>query len=200
VKPDCEPFDVSAWRKRTRNELLAKRVAMPAEEHRLKSASILEELTEFQDDFIGVIAFYFPFRGEVDLLPLMAKLANDGYITALPVVVAKHTALQFRAWHPRCGIVRGTYGNPEPAQGAVVEPDVFIVPLVGFDDGLYRLGYGGGFYDRTFAAATKTVRRFGIGFEDARIDTIFPQSFDVPMDVVITENGPRVPDTPTSQT
>jgi 5-formyltetrahydrofolate cyclo-ligase len=182
---------VWAWKKYKRLELLGRRAAMSPEDHRLKSASILKELARLEAYFSGIIAFYFPFRGEIDVLPLMEKLFSSGYVTAFPVVLTQRTALQFRAWAPGCALLRGVYGIPHPAQGAIVEPDTFIVPLVGFDAQFYRLGYGGGFYDRTFAATTKVVRSIGIGFEAARVDTIHPQEFDIPMDVLITENGPR---------
>jgi 5-formyltetrahydrofolate cyclo-ligase len=189
IEPDSET-DLVAWRKRKRRELLGRRAAMTPDEHRARSVSVLTELTRFKNSFKGVIAFYFPYRGEIDVLPFMERLAQDGLVTALPVVVAPRMALQFRVWSPGCALAPTRYGIPEPAQGELVEPDVFIVPLVGFDGQLYRLGYGGGFYDRTFAAATKQVKRIGVGFACARIDTIYPQSFDVPMDMVVTENGP----------
>jgi 5-formyltetrahydrofolate cyclo-ligase len=191
VETRSEPLDVPAWRKLKRRELLGKRAAMSTEERDAKSVSILNELTRLDYTSTGVIAFYFPFRGEVDILPLIENLSNRGLVTALPVVLAPRTPLQFRAWTPECATTPSSYGVPEPAQGEIVEPDVFIVPLVGFDAQLYRLGYGGGFYDRTFAATKKAVRRIGVGFEDARIDTIYPQAFDIPMHLVMTENGVR---------
>jgi len=191
VEINSEPVDVAAWRKLKRRELLGKRAAMSAEERDAKSDSIIRELTRLQAALKGVIAFYYPFRGEVNILPLMEKLSNSGYVMALPVVPAPRTPLQFRAWSPGCVTAPSSYGVPEPTQGEIVEPDVFIVPLVGFDVQLYRLGYGGGFYDRTFAATKKAVTRIGVGFEDARIDTIYPQLFDIPMHLVITENGVR---------
>jgi 5-formyltetrahydrofolate cyclo-ligase len=188
IEPDSEAGLV-AWRKRKRLELLNGRAAMTPGEHHARSISVLTELTRFRNSFTGVTAFYSPYRGEVNLFPLMEELAQDGLVTALPVVVAPRTALKFRAWSPGCALVPSRYGIPEPVQGEIVEPDIFIVPLVGFDAQLYRLGYGGGFYDRTFAATTKPVKRIGVGFECASIDTIYPQSFDVPMDMVVTENG-----------
>jgi 5-formyltetrahydrofolate cyclo-ligase len=191
VETRSEPLDVPAWRKLRRRELLGKRAAMSTKERDAKSVSILNELTRLDYTSTGVIAFYFPFRGEVDILPLIENLSNRGLVTALPVVLAPRTPLQFRAWTPECATTPSSYGVPEPAQGEIVEPDVFIVPLVGFDAQLYRLGYGGGFYDRTFAATKKAVRRIGVGFEDARIDTIYPQAFDIPMHLVMTENGVR---------
>jgi 5-formyltetrahydrofolate cyclo-ligase len=191
VAINSEPADVAAWRKLKRRELLGKRAAMSAEERDAKSDSIVRELTRLEDALKGVIAFYYPFRGEVNILALMEKLSNSGFVTALPVVPAPRTPLQFRAWSPGCVTAPSSYGVPEPTQGEIVEPDVFIVPLVGFDARLYRLGYGGGFYDRTFAATKKAVSRIGVGFEDARIDTIYPQPFDIPMHFVITENGVR---------
>ncbi len=187
-----EHLDVAAWRKSKRFELLGRRAAMSPEDHRLKSASILNQL-DFSEAsyFSGIIALYIPFCGEIDVLPLMEKLSSSGYVIALPVVLARRTPLQFRVWTPGCAMERGVYGIPHPVQAEIVEPDTFVVPLVGFDAQFYRLGYGGGFYDRTFAATTKSVRSVGIGFEAARLETIHPQKFDIPMDVLITEDGLR---------
>jgi 5-formyltetrahydrofolate cyclo-ligase len=187
-----EHLDVAVWRKVKRFELLGRRAAMSPEDHRLKSAAILNQLNCSETPyFSGIIALYVPFSGEIDVLPLMAKLSNSGHVIALPVVLAPRTPLQFRVWTPGCAMERGVYGIPHPVQAEIVEPNTFVVPLVGFDDQFYRLGYGGGFYDRTFAAATKFVRSVGIGFEAARVETIHPQKFDIPMDVLITEEGPR---------
>jgi 5-formyltetrahydrofolate cyclo-ligase len=185
-------LDVVAWRKLKRFELLGRRAAMSSQDHRRKSESILEQLAYSKASYLsGIVALYIPFRDEIDVLPLMEELSNSGYVIALPVVVAPRTPLQFRIWTPGCTMERGVYGISHPASGEITEPDTFVVPLVGFDDQFYRLGYGGGFYDRTLATTPKVVRSIGVGFENARLQTIYPQEFDVPMDVLITEDGPR---------
>jgi 5-formyltetrahydrofolate cyclo-ligase len=86
-------------------------------------------------------------------------------------------------------MVSGVYDLPYPASGAPVQPDILIIPVVGFDAAGYRLGYGGGFYDRTIAAAAAKPLCVGTGFEVGRLDTIFPLPHDIPMDYVVTEKG-----------
>jgi 5-formyltetrahydrofolate cyclo-ligase len=120
----------------------------------------------------------------------MEKHSQQCLVTALSVVIAPRMVLQFLARIPGCALAPGANNIPAPTQGEVVEANVLIVPMVGFDSQRYRLGYGGGFYDRTFAATTKNVRRIAVGFETARTKTIYPQTFDIPVDLVITENGP----------
>ena len=86
-------------------------------------------------------------------------------------------------------MTRGVWNIPIPAGDESVEPDVLIAPLVGFDPAGYRLGYGGGYYDRTIASRTAKPFVIGIGFEIARLSTIYPQSHDIPMDVIVTDRG-----------
>jgi 5-formyltetrahydrofolate cyclo-ligase len=95
--------------------------------------------------------------------------------------------LEFRAWQPGVRLESGVWGIPVPADGEVVWPDVLLVPLVGFDRLGYRLGYGGGFYDRTLAAMPRRPTTLGVGFALGAIETIHPQQHDIPMDAVITE-------------
>jgi 5-formyltetrahydrofolate cyclo-ligase len=109
---------------------------------------------------------------------------------ALPVVIAKATPLIFRPWHPGAPMARGVWDIPVPASGEPVEPDTLLVPLLGFDAEGYRLGYGGGFYDRTIAAMAIRPRTIGVGFACGRLSTIRPQPYDVRMDVIVTgEDG-----------
>jgi 5-formyltetrahydrofolate cyclo-ligase len=91
-------------------------------------------------------------------------------------------------------MTRGVWNIPIPAEGQAVDPDVLIAPLVGFDSAKYRLGYGGGFYDRTIASRPTKPLVIGVGFAFARLATIYPQAHDVPMDIIVTEEGVR-PDT-----
>ncbi len=82
----------------------------------------------------------------------------------------------------------GVFGTVHPAEGLAVEPDVLIVPVVGFDGGCYRLGYGGGYYDRTLSAPLYKPLTIGVGFEIGRLETIYPQPYDVALDFILTEN------------
>lgn len=133
------------------------------------------------------IAFYWPIRAEPSLIELMKATHARGVTTLLPVVVSKGAALVFRAFAPGVPMQAGAWKIPEPAIGPDVAPDVLFAPLVGFDDRGYRLGNGGGFYDRTLAALRPRPRAIGIGFECLRMDSIEPQPHDEAMDLIVTE-------------
>jgi 5,10-methenyltetrahydrofolate synthetase len=143
----------------------------------------------FPDLHAGVVAFCWPYRNEYDARFLARRLRERGAVTALPVVVAARTPLVFREWHPGVKLARGVYDIPYPAEGPAVHPTSVLVPMNAFDGAGYRLGYGGGFFDRTLAALVDRPRVIGVSYELARIPTIRPQSWDVPMDFVVTERG-----------
>jgi 5-formyltetrahydrofolate cyclo-ligase len=104
----------------------------------------------------GVVSGFVPFADEIDVLPLMARLAGEGWRTALPVVVGRDKPLVFRAWAPGEPTSAGAWSIPVPPDSAPeVEPDVLLVPMLAFDGAGFRLGYGGGFYDRTLAALAR---------------------------------------------
>jgi 5-formyltetrahydrofolate cyclo-ligase len=105
----------------------------------------------------------------------------------LPVVVEKHAPVEFWRWRPEVPMSRGLFNIPIPAEREVVAPDVLIVPLVGFDGAGYRLGYGGGYYDRTLAASQPRPRTLGIAFAESELETIYPQAHDIPMSRIITD-------------
>lgn len=106
---------------------------------------------------------------------------------ALPVIVERGQPLVFREWTPGSLMVQGTWKIPMPASGEGVFPDLLIVPLVGFDRKGYRLGYGGGFYDRTIAAMPERPRTIGVGFELGLLETIYPQPHDIALEMIVTE-------------
>lgn len=187
--------DVKRWRRAERARLIGNRLAMTAATRRRYDARILERL----EVAIGhveqqVVSIYWPFRGEPNLRPFLKRLASRGARCALPVVVAHDSPLVFRAWSPGDPLARGVSNIPIPMENAdIVEPDVMIAPVVGFDQLCYRLGYGDGFYDRTLAAMERCRRVFGVGYTLAAIQTIYPQWHDIPMDAVVTEDGVVVP-------
>lgn len=184
--------DLKAWRKAERARIIEARMALLASARATMDAKISEQLEELVGDPSGlVISAYWPFRAEQDLKPLLARLAERGARTALPVVIAKGLPLEFRAWKSGDPIDRGVWNIPIPAEGAeVVVPDITFAPVVGYDPGCYRLGYGGGFFDRTLAALLPhKPRLFGVGYSIQAIRTIHPQPYDIPMDAVVTEGG-----------
>ena len=183
-------IDVMRWRKAERERLTALRLAMPAEERRRHSRSIAEGLDRVLGDISGrIVSVYWPIRGEPDLRGWMEALADRGATCALPVVVQPRTPLVFRAWRRGEPLEPGIWNIPAPPEGPGVTPDIALAPVVGFDRSCYRLGHGGGFFDRTLAILSPRPRIVGVGFARLAIPTIFPQVHDIPMDLVVTEEG-----------
>ncbi len=184
------PDELTRWRKAQRQGLLAAREALDADalEHaRLRIDAHLERA------FPGLVstrlAFCWPMRGEYDARPLAQGLRGRGAVTALPVVVAPGRPLEFRAWYPGVPLAAGPLGIPYPAASEVIVPTVILVPLIGWDAAGHRLGYGGGYFDRTLAALDPRPTSIGVGYELGRIATIHPQPWDIPMDWMVTERG-----------
>jgi 5,10-methenyltetrahydrofolate synthetase len=129
-------------------------------------------------------------RGEPDLRPWLASLLEAGLTCALPVVLEKGAPLRFRAWRPGCAMEKGFWGIPVPASAAPVTPDILLAPVVGFDAANYRLGYGGGYFDRTLEqmrGQARSCHAIGVGYEMARLETIHPLAHDIALDTVITD-------------
>jgi 5-formyltetrahydrofolate cyclo-ligase len=184
--------DIAAWRKRTRAELIDARLALPDAQRRLHAATITRLLEALLAPwFRGTIAFCWPYRGEVDVRFALRTLRGLDATAALPVVMGKGLPLQFRLWRPGVAMVAGALGIPAPSGTDFVVPDAALVPLVGFDGRGCRLGYGGGYFDRTLAALARKPLTVGVGFELARLPTIHPQPHDLAMDFIVTEAGVR---------
>jgi 5-formyltetrahydrofolate cyclo-ligase len=165
------------------------------DEHASVSTRLSAQLeTVLQDRFDGAtgrnLSAYWPIKGEPDLRPLMAKLHNAGVVIALPLVETKAAPLVFRLWTPETKMVRGDWNIPvPPADAEPVTPDIALAPLVGWDEKGYRLGYGGGYFDRTLAALTPRPFVIGIGYASAKLATIFPQPHDIAMNLIVTDGG-----------
>lgn len=138
----------------------------------------------------AVLAGYMPMRSEIDPLPAMA--AHRG-VVGVPVIPGPAMALRFREWTPGCALVAGEFGALIPAEGAWVEPAVLIVPMLAFDARGYRLGYGGGFYDRTLEGlrARRPTLAVGFAFAAQEVDEVPIDAYDQQLDVVVTEEGVR---------
>ncbi len=179
--------DLARWRKAERERLIGARLALTVAEreaHAARIASDLDNIVPRTPDTI--VSLYWPFRGEPVLRQWMAAAHAAGLRTALPVVLAKGQPLQFREWTPHARLERGVWNIPFPADGEVLAPTVVIAPLVGFDPQCYRLGYGGGFFDRTLAAMKTKPLVIGVGYPIQAIGTIYPQPHDIPMDWIVT--------------
>ena len=190
-----EPTEVAAWRTAQRKRLLLERMAIPAGEREDLTLGITQQLEDVIGDPAGlVISAYWPFKGEPDLKPMLKRLRERGAIIALPVVIAKAQPLIFRAWNSGDKLARGVWNIPFPANGPEVEPDVAMAPVVGFDRACFRLGYGGGFFDRSMAALPKIPRFYGVGYSQQEVPTIFPQDHDIAMHAVVTDADVVLPD------
>jgi 5-formyltetrahydrofolate cyclo-ligase len=190
---EVEPLDrksILAWRRERRVEHMERRMALPLEAHQAKSTALYEQLADrFSELADGLTGFYWPFRREWSPFPFVERLIAGGGRLALPVVVEKGRPLEFRLWKPGDRMARGVYDIPFPAEGAAVTPRALIIPLLGFDEAGYRLGYGAGYYDRTLASFPEKPLAVGVGFELARMETIHPLPHDIPMDYIVTEAG-----------
>ena len=119
----------------------------------------------------------------------MARTDAKGARILLPVVVEKAAPLVFRRWRPGCRMERGIWDIPIPAEGEAMSPEVVIVPLLGIDAAGFRLGNGGGYFDRTLAALYPLPRRIGVGQDFCQLPTIFPMPWDIPMQVAVLGDG-----------
>jgi len=178
------------WRSAERERLIAAREALGRETLEAFRVRIDRHLEEgFSGLARGVLAFCWPIRGEYDARHLARTLREGGALTALPAIVAKGKPLAFREWHPGVELATGPLDIPYPAASAEVVPDHVLLPMNGWDEDGYRLGYGAGYFDRTLASLAKRPLVIGVSYEVARMPTIHPQSWDIPMDWVVTERG-----------
>ena len=143
-----------------------------------------------------IASAYLPMRTEIDPLPLLGAIFSAGVSTALPVVPGKGVALHFRRWHPGDATVEAGFGTREPSPASpLVDPDLLLVPLLAFDAEGYRLGYGGGYYDRTLArlrASPNAVTAIGIAFAEQEVDDVPHLDYDQRLDGVLTPSGLRL--------
>ena len=186
--------DFAAKRKHLREHALKLRQALPAERREAMTGQLVRHL----DDLVNTLAprslgFCWPYRAEPDLRAwVQAWLAAEpARVAVLPVVLERHAAMVFRRWIPGVPMALDRHGIPHPAEGEALVPEVLLVPLNAFDDRGFRLGYGGGYFDRTLAAM-QTIA-VGVGFELGRVADTHPQQYDRPMQWVVTEAGVMKP-------
>jgi len=182
--------DVARWRKVQRERLLATRMAMDAKLRTERTAALIEQLSLIVPADGRIVSLYWPILGEPDFREWMRERSAQGMRVALPVATAHGRPLEFREWRPGAKMARGLWKIPYPADGEEVEPEIVIAPLVGFDQQGFRLGYGGGFFDRTLARLTPRPLVIGVGYAGFALETIFPQPHDIGMDWIVTDEGP----------
>jgi len=184
------PPDLKAWRSAERKRLISARAALPAatlEAWRQRIDRYLE--LSFPGLAKGRLAFCWPIKGEYDARHFARTLRDKGALTALPVVVAPRTPLAFREWHPGVELAHGPLDIPYPVNSSEVTPDGVLLPMNGWDQQGYRLGYGGGFFDRTLAALSPRPATVGVSFTHGFLPFLRASPDDLPLDALLTEDG-----------
>lgn len=180
--------EIKVWRREKRAELILRRESSD----RVQRQSWNERITALLlEGFVlsrgMVVAYCWPFKDEFDARFAVRSWREQGVTAALPEVIAKAQPLQFRKWWPGAPMTPGVYDIPVPDGTEVLAPDIALVPMNGFDENCYRLGYGGGYFDRTLMACNRRLLTIGIAYEMLRLPSIYPQAHDIPMDFVVTE-------------
>jgi 5-formyltetrahydrofolate cyclo-ligase len=169
-------------------EIAKEKRAALARAHPDFGADIAGRIAELPLAGVRVVAGYWPIRDEADVRPLMAALAARGHSLALPRIDGRELA--FHVWQEGGAVEVNAYGIAEPvASGKPLKPDLILVPLLAFDAGGHRLGYGGGFYDRTLAHHTAIA--VGIAYAGQEVQELYREPHDRALDMVLTENGLR---------
>jgi len=182
--------DISAWRKAQREQWIGWRAAVPEAQR----AAWGEQMTALLRPLLPapqgmVIGFCWPFKAEFDARHAVRHWREQGAVAALPEVTGKGQPLRFSQWWPGAPMTRGVYDIPVPDGTPVMLPDIAIVPMNACDGQGYRLGYGGGYFDRTLAALERRVVAIGVTWDACRVPSIFPQAHDIAMDLIVTEAG-----------
>ena len=179
-----------------RKALVEQRFSMP---DWLQKADLLQQVMRIW--LVGrpdiVIGAYWPIKREFDPLPALHRWKEDGELLdqpqprriGLPVVDKVHKTLVFHAWYPGCPMEEDAYKIPKPKETEVIVPTLLFVPCVGYGPGGYRLGYGGGFYDRTLATLQPKPFTVGLGFTDGFLPDFEPEPHDQALDAILNDNG-----------
>lgn len=185
------PADSVLLRAGLRREKLVARLALDAASHSRLCARLATHLAaDLLSRPAARIGFCAPVQNEFDARPLISRLIAIGWQACMPVVETPAAPMQFRPWTPQTPMTNDRHGIPIPTTAAdTTAPDILLLPLVAFDAAGYRLGYGGGYFDRTLAAYVPRPFAIGVGFELGRVANVYPQAHDQVCDALVTENG-----------
>ncbi|MGH6865423.1 MAG: 5-formyltetrahydrofolate cyclo-ligase [Methyloceanibacter sp.] len=176
--------------RRHESALSPERFKLEPSARRFFSNEIARHLLPFLTPLAGrIVSLYWPIRAEPDLRSLASAIRAGGAACALPVVVEKQAPMVFRLWEPGMNLVPGIWNIPAPPDGSPVTPDVVVAPVVGYDRACFRLGYGGGYFDRTLVRLRNRPLAVGVGYAQSELPTIYPFPHDIPLDGVVTERG-----------
>lgn len=185
-----EVLDSGEFRRNLRREMIARRMALSSEAHAALSAGVRARLDEAFPALAELtVGFCWPVQNEPDLRPFIAELIARGGRVVLPVVVRPGTPLAFREWWPEQPLTPDRYDIPTPTDGEFLRPQALLLPVNAFDAAHYRIGYGGGFFDRTLASLSPRPLAIGVGFEFQRVESIRPAAHDLPLNAMVTESS-----------
>lgn len=186
-------------RQKQRKSIIAAREALASDTRAALEKTLLQHLTNLLDTLTShsparrhtTVGFCWPFRGEPDLRQLVSDwlAADTAHTAALPVVIKQDAPLAFRHWTPDSIMEADRYGIPTPVAGEALTPTLLLIPVNGFDARGFRLGYGGGYFDRTLESFDPPPLTIGIGFELGRLPQIAEGAHDKALDWIVTEAG-----------
>ena len=212
------PNDKSGDKTAKRKALIEERLNLPDRLQRADQLQSVLRIWLFGRSDV-IIGAYWPIKGEFDPLPALYRWQEDAILNesshsesnlpqepraqlatesiagrsprkiGLPVVNKVHKTLTFHAWYPGCPMEEDAYGIPKPKDTEVIVPTLLFVPCVGYGPGGYRLGYGGGFYDRTLATLQPRPVTVGLGYTNGWLPDFEPQAHDIPLDALLNDNG-----------
>lgn len=181
---------LSAAKAGIRKAVLTRRATIDAAATAPRTAAVAERMMTLLARFpVGAISAFRSFGDEIGTAPLLAALDGAGYRIGLPIVIGKGKPLVFRQWRPGDVMGSGPYGIEQPlATSPEIEPDILIVPMAAFDKDGYRVGYGGGFYDRSLAAlrAKKSVVTIGLAYDEQEVEAVPRDAYDARLDYLVT--------------
>ncbi len=185
---------IDAAKTSLRVDMTGRRKALNIDERGAGAVSLAQTGIGFAGPTMGaVVSGYAAIGEELDPLPLLKRLAGEGYRVVLPVIVQQGAPLKFRQWEPGTPLQPGSFSVPVPGEDApVLRPEILLVPLLAFDAEGFRLGYGAGFYDRTLAGlrARGRITAIGIAFDEQRLEAVPKDAYDEQLDWVLTPSGP----------
>ncbi len=184
------PLEPSKDKKLLRRQLQAERQTLVDRHQRaMHLQEVLRVWLVGRDD--TAIGAYWPIKGEFDALPALYRWAeaHDDRRIGLPVTDKITKRLAFHVWYPGCDMEEDAFGIPKPKDTPSFEPSLLVVPCVGFGPRGVRLGYGGGFYDRTLATLSPRPATVGLAYANGLVPWLVAEPHDVPLDAVLTEEG-----------
>jgi 5-formyltetrahydrofolate cyclo-ligase len=187
--PGAGPIGSTGWRRGERSRLRRVRESLPQAFRTAADRRIVDRLERAVPSLLSAnFGFYWPLPGEPDLRSAVARWCAAGAASSLPETVPG-APLIFRPWTPGAAMRPGVWNIPVPDTSAVAAPEILLIPCLGFDGAGYRLGHGGGYYDRTLAVRAPRSLAIGIAYSHASLPTIGPQQHDLPMDLIVTERA-----------